>query len=522
MKRTAFELAILAAIVAVVVAPTLFSGVMYPFDSTLFAANGALFEALYRDLGAALSSPAHWLREYYEQYPALFVRRHPPLYGAIEGLVFTIGGVSITQAKLTIAVFGALFGFAAYALGRAISGDRLLALTNAALLLTVPMVSAHYVTVWADIPAMAFGLAALAVYVASARPDFERPGRLALLGAAVLGSLYTYPMTIAWFAALALHHLVSYRLEVLAQRRLLAAAVVVALVCVPLAIQQIVLAGENLTSVLGGVPSGSDRFVPTGDRASLAYWTYYVVVLAQHYPVQTFGALLWTILLPWRTASRGERLILACAVLAYLLLSLNSAKNPRYALYIAVPLSFLGMVALGDVACRIARASGRLRAALVASAGLALVWTQVAALPDVNLYGDLSGVEQMAAEVANDAEGERIFYSGRFDAAFVFAVRSIDDARRFRVARASVQVERPEDLPGFWRQFDPDVVLVEQEDADRDVSVYNDFRDAIGEAFARPDAPYALWRTYKLSYYGGGTRRDITVLAYRRSGPPTN
>jgi hypothetical protein len=520
-RITMLDLLVLLAIVAAIAAPSLTNGAMYPFDSTLFAANGALFEAAYRDIGGVLSAPGQWLWDYYTQYPALFVRRHPPLYGAVEGVIFTIGGVSMTAAKLTIAAFGVLFGFAAYALGRAVYGERAPALLNAAVLLTVPMVGAHYTTIWADLPAMAFGLAAFAVYVNATADDLRRPRVLVLLALAALGALYMYPMVSIWFVGLGLFHLWRYRLQTFRQGRLLVTVALVAVACVPLVAQQVLFAEENLQSAVGGVAAGSSRFVPTADMASFKYWTYYVYQLATKYPVQLAGAALWLLLLPRRKPPAGERLLAFCAALAYVLLSVISVKNGRYAMYISVPLSFLATAAVWSLLQSIPVASRRASQAVAAAGGIAIVALQVAVLPKPTvLYGELFGIDRIAADVTGEPGASRFFYSGRFDGAFVFAVRSLDDDRKYRIARATVQVDRVDALPEFWRRFDPDFVLVEQDDADSDVSAYNDFRDGIGALLRGPDAPYRLWRTYRLDFAGGVRQKDYAVNVYRRASDP--
>ena len=103
---------ILVPLIWIVVAalPEILRDRIYPFDSALIAANGALFHSLFAEIGAFMMAPADWLWDYYEQYPALSVRRHPPLFGFMAGLVYSVVGVSAVSAKLTVMLFG--IGFA--------------------------------------------------------------------------------------------------------------------------------------------------------------------------------------------------------------------------------------------------------------------------------------------------------------------------------------------------------------------------------------------------------------------------
>ena len=59
---------------------------IYPLDSAQIAANGALFHSLFFEFGAFISAPVDWLWSYFEQYPALSLRRHPPLFGFVAGI----------------------------------------------------------------------------------------------------------------------------------------------------------------------------------------------------------------------------------------------------------------------------------------------------------------------------------------------------------------------------------------------------------------------------------------------------
>jgi len=56
-------------------------------DSSLIAPKGALFEGLFMEIGTFVKAPVDWLGSYYDQYPAFSVRRHPPSFKIVTGIV---------------------------------------------------------------------------------------------------------------------------------------------------------------------------------------------------------------------------------------------------------------------------------------------------------------------------------------------------------------------------------------------------------------------------------------------------
>src|SRR5262245_43786541 len=86
----------------------------FPSDSALYAANGAFFLTAFQEAGNVVKDPRGWAYAYYEQYPAVSVRRHPPVFGLAESLVYSFTGVSIFGANLTICLFAIVFVLGMY------------------------------------------------------------------------------------------------------------------------------------------------------------------------------------------------------------------------------------------------------------------------------------------------------------------------------------------------------------------------------------------------------------------------
>ena len=60
------------------------------YDDVLFAHNGIFFQTAFQELGQLLKAPGQWMWDYYNQYPALAIRRHPPVFSLVESIVFSI------------------------------------------------------------------------------------------------------------------------------------------------------------------------------------------------------------------------------------------------------------------------------------------------------------------------------------------------------------------------------------------------------------------------------------------------
>jgi len=313
--------AILITWICIFSGPELLKDRIFPFDSALFAANGALFSALILDITNFAYAPIDWLWDYYNQYPALFVRRHPPFYGFIEGIIYVILGVSVFSAKLTVLLFSLLFAIATYYSVLKFWKDELLAFCAALVLITAPLISMYFRSVWIDIPALAFAMLAFLFYGRRQDQPVKTARSLVPVLIFSLLSLYTYQLTLFLLAGLGMHLLVTERKRLFKDKYHVFSILAFVILLVPLAFQTISFAGDSLQALSGRMPDEWDQFAPLKEKLDLAYWFYYLKVLFVQLPVMLFGLALWLVLLFRRKPSSPEIIFVICFVLSYIVFS---------------------------------------------------------------------------------------------------------------------------------------------------------------------------------------------------------
>ncbi len=508
--------ALLIAWVSVIAGPELFRDRISPFDAALHAANGALFFTLYTELSDFLRAPLEWLWSYYDQYPALSLRRHPPVLGATIGVVYLFTGIGPFGARLTILLFSTVFAIAAYFLGRNLWGDRKLALAAALMLVSVPTISDYFRSVWADIPALAMALLALAFYARRLVSNDRRTGVLVAIATCSLVSIYTYQITIVLLATMALHLVVVERRTILKDKALILTALASMIAAIPLLAQAWFVGQDNLAAIVGSAPQDWMRFAAVENRFSFENWTYYWKMLDQRFIFHIVGFVLWVGIRSWRKPASAEWFFFACTIVSYLAFGWLMAKNPRYAMYIAIPLSVVAVYGYKELVRLIV--SGRWEHSQKVVLPLLLVTfaiVQVVAVSSRPEYVYLSGMRAPAAAMLGASSDPSILYSGHQDAAFVFYLRSIDSERRARVFRATVQVQRASDLDDFLVNQEIDYVAYEATDVIGTPAAYGEFR-AVLVAILANNSRYEKIGVFDLKHGLDSITGTVPLVVYRR------
>ncbi len=476
-------------VVAILAGPELLLDRIHPSDGAQFALNGALFRTLFAELGDFARDPGGWLWTYYEQYPALSVRRYPPLFGLVEGGVFSLTGIGIFGAKLTLLLFAAGFAACAFLLLRHLLEDDLLAFCACALLLAVPTVQDYFREVWLDIPCLALSLATILLYLRNepARPPVMR--QLLAVLACALAALYTYQLAMYVLAGLLVFIIAEQRGAVVRTRAFLTCAALGTIALLPLLLQALLLSPEDVRAALGTVADERERYASAVSKASITYWAQYAQSLWQRFPVQVVGAVVWAITRMRTPVTRGQRLLLMCFIVAYPLLSLMPSRDPRYVLYLAVPLSFLAAVGLVDSVRLLARANlARGYRAIAATVLTAVLGLQAALLKPATDYLWLAETSLPAQAVFIGEDDLRVLYSGPYSAAFVLALRSLDSERRAHVYRGTVQLESGADIATFLERHAIDVIVLEMSDSRTGLVEFDRLRDSVLETLQRTGA----------------------------------
>ena len=391
-------------------------------DAARHAMNGAFIYDLLRT--GHWSSPIEYAKSYYGQYPAISMPYHPPLFPAIEALLFAVFGVKLITARLAIALAAAASAALLFRLARVTLGHPLLAacvtITTFSLW-TVQQVSRD---VMLELPALAFTFAAVLCL-----RDLERsyPMRRALCFALfAAAAVWTKQHTVFLGGIPILHALLTRR-----WRRLVEAPLLVSTLLFSVA----VLALIRLSRMFHG--TGVDQ---VSTSASDVYWILtrtlpkyfnWITAALQGLPglfaAAALGVYLWSARL-----RKGERPHLALyfswiLALSALLIDLGPV-SPRYLVFMFPATIMIAYAWLFHGCCRLWSEG----AANFVIGGFAAAWFAVGLLAPVE---SLRG-PKAAAEVVLQATPARVLYVGPADGNFIFAVRTLDPQLQMAVLPA--------------------------------------------------------------------------------------
>ncbi len=318
-----------------------------PYDAALFAANGGLFLSMVNDLGDFLAHPVDWLYAYFNQYPALAVRRHPPLFGFTEMLVYLVTGVSVFGAKVTAFLYSLGFAIGIYALSYKIWNDALVAAVAALMVMTTPQVVWLGTAVRLDMPSVMFALWAIYHYVEYMRSN-RRSSAVYFAIFSVL-SLYTYQLSFFIIGSACLHLIFLKNRKIFGDKNTWLLFGILAVFLVPLLVEQIYVASDNITASMGGEVEEWKRFHPVKNRYSFEFFLFYIKIWWEVYPVQLVGLMGWVVFSVRRKISQDEALLLLAGLAAFIFFTWGRAKDHRYAFYMMVPLALLAAQGLRDL-----------------------------------------------------------------------------------------------------------------------------------------------------------------------------
>ena len=418
-RDTAATLLILTAVAALFFsAPR--SGEFWWSDAPRHALNGVFIRDLVTEM--PFDAPRQWAVDYYFHSPALTVLFYPPLFPAVEAVVFAVGGVSPGTAQFTVALFLFLAGLAAYLIARNWF-DRAVAAGCALIFLGLPEVALWGRQVMLEIPLAAMMLASLAAFLSYLRTG--RQSTLAATAALMVLTLYTKQTALFLLPVMAVTLVAVKGPRALLSRSVALLALVCGIALVPLAWMTLEFGATNVQSVAGV----SDAAV---SRASLSNWTWYL----RHVPAQVgwplaLLATAWAALAAfnrsWRLPRAGQLLLLGWFLSGYAFFSVISLKEQRFTLVILFPVVVAAVALIEGLAPR------RLAGAAVIGTGLAVLAHAVILQP----VPAVDGYREAAGWIADHAEDDAVvLFSGSRDGSFIFNLRSFEERRDVAVVRA--------------------------------------------------------------------------------------
>lgn len=391
-------------------------GFWYQGDSSRHAANGLFW---WDFLSSLPTNPLNFAVSYYARYPVINPTGWPPFFYLLEGLAYKVFGVSPFVAKALVLFFMLAATFYVLAWLRRWVGEA--AGCAAALLPLQPAIVTWSHAVMLNVPAMALGVAAL--YHWRRWLDDPRSRHCEAAGAFAVAAVLTYVQMAVLVVVMAGWMLVEGKIHLLRRWRLW---VVAAVAAVPLAAWALV--------AIKGAPGYREIAGSLGDYPvwKLASWTFYAERLPEMVsPIVLVAAGLGALLAAWTPVRRPEvRGAITWVLVGYASFSLNSLKEPRYALLLLPPVIFLAAVGIITLAELLLASRRRLAVAVASGALLALVGVQARAASAVSVP-TVSGIREIVRYVAAVSPGERVFYEGAYyNGVFSFYTRASDSGFR--------------------------------------------------------------------------------------------
>ena len=412
-------------------------------DETRHAMTGVFVADALRDM--PLGNPAEYAQEYYERYPALGLVHWPPLFYAVEGIGFLLGGVSVVTAKAVVIFFVLVFVLYFYRL-LALCFSRAVAFAATALALLTPQVVYYGRAVMLEVPVLAMCTAAAYYFY---RALYERKKWPALAcGMFLAAALLTKQHAAYLLPFFAVYAVLSGRAKELFTARWIAPVLIVLVFAGGYYAFALSTHGSTLIKdAVGGGAAAGDwtwylRTLPkqVGSRANPYAWPSMAVSGAALLALA--GSIVWCVFSARKAAvsdSHRSVLFFVCqAVCCFVFFSAMSQKDSRHIIFWVPPLVALlvwGIRNLGIFAGRITRSS---------RAGFAVAWGLIVLLLLHGLFEAATtrreyvrGYEQAAKRVLLEQRDGTVFFSGYLNGNFIFFVRKYDPSRSVAVSRAS-------------------------------------------------------------------------------------
>jgi hypothetical protein len=398
-------------------------------DAPRHALNGAFLYDMLREL--PLRDPVRWAYDYYLQYPALSILFYPPLFYVLLVPIYAAFGVSQASALLLSALFVFMLGLSTFALARR------LVPAPAALGVAIAAIAAPEMAFWGrmvmlDIPAIALTVWAVVHFLRFC--DNNRTIDLAAFLVLFLGALYT-KQTMAFLApALGAYLLWARGWRFAVEPRSWVAAALTALALAPLVFINLRFASFNFEQ------AGAESL-----KRGAGFWGeawFYLAGLPDQmgWPLFLCGLAGLGLLATGRLDRRHlplHLLLVGWIVLCYVMFTPIALKALRYTLPLVVPWAIFAGLAVATIL----RHPGPW---LAAAGGFAVLAHTLAFKPVHSFTGMREAALAAAAAAPPDSN---VFFSGKYDGAFVFAMRADTGRRDLSTIRADkvlvrVRVER--------------------------------------------------------------------------------
>jgi 4-amino-4-deoxy-L-arabinose transferase-like glycosyltransferase len=413
-------------------------------DAARHALNGALIYDMIRT--GEWRHPIHFAERYYAHFPAISIPYHPPVFPAIEALMYAGLGVSTFTARLAVALCAGGSIWLLFLLALRLHGSVCLAAAVVLTFCSTPVSVQVGREVMLEYPALLFVFASIRFL------DLDRWSRLSTAMAfAFVASLAVWTKHAVFLGLVPWFLLVIERRWRLVRRvPIWAFSAFFGAACIGLA-GLIALAGFS-----GENASWPSRTVAQSVSSnSVFYLRIFPANLGlPGTVVAAAGVLIVLCFMPRHRYREARNLCVAWALAAFLVPLFVRAYDPRY-LFFMLPavfiLAYTGMYYVLELLV-----SARFASLVTLAVGLAFFATY---MRTDRLY--VKGTSEAAAIVAR--EHARALYLGPYDGEFIHAVRVLDPTLESAVIRGDQfarAVSRPNDLLSFVRAHGINMIVV--------------------------------------------------------------
>ncbi len=491
---------------------------IYPYSGAIFAANGAFFLSVFHDFTNFISSPMNWVVDYYEQYPALWIRRHPPLLGVVESAMFAMFGISFVTAKMTIFASSLFWGLGWFFALAKMFKDELLAFATTLLILTFPMTIGLETSVRADIPSLAFllwGCYTFACYLESSRETYVYAVLTAILLAC---SLYTYQLTL--FAVIAIFlYAMTQKSGFYKSPGFYTCVILFSLLMLPLVIYDVTIALQTVKGIVSGnISKTFADYAPIRSRWSFENWLHYLTVSFKVFPLAAVGLVLWGVTRRRFSLLKYEMFFFLWIILGYIGFSIIPSKNPRYVYHFIIAALPLTVIGVRDSVKMLAqkRISEKATARITTLLMIALVFWNIAGISNAKaLY--VQGVDKAVQAVLSEDTSAKILYHGTFESPFVFYLRKYDSDRQARVFRTTNEFNDSEKILEDLSKYHVNFVVIESENfrETHKEGLYSSFYSALNELIREEKETFQHFGDFKTLFGKPNKEKVVYIKIYK-------
>lgn len=402
--QTTFNLLVLVTIFVLLFTRGITHGDAWFADASRHAMNGVYFLDLVKNMPFA--DLWQYTVDYYARFPALSLGYHPPFFPLVETLVFAIGGVSFTSARVAVLIFG-LAGLIYWYRLIALLYEESIAFFSSLLFITTPLIIQ-----WARLPMLELPTLSMIIFTSFAFFKYLKTEKIGYLYVFLifLGLTVMTKQTAGFIFPVFFFCLF---LEKNYQHFKRKAALIPILILVGIGLAAILmtlkLGGANLDQVFMNASGSNGNVLP---RFSIHNLVFYPLKLVEIITLPVI--MLSTLSLITLKDTKANYFFILWIVCGYLFMTFIGVKEIRYVYFLVPPFFVLVFRFLTKLKVRKINV-GLIIAILLSSASL------IKAFQLTPTY--IIGFEEAAKYTAQNPKGDAILVNVYFDGNYIFNYR---------------------------------------------------------------------------------------------------